>query len=255
MLYKFEDKDVYWTPTSWLKPVILQPSGAWKPGAEVAPAETEFIPAQLDLIQSKWFSFYSDKFLKKFLPAKIMLSSKVDSIWTLYVFTPSYRPTKGSKKVGAYYNYDNIVVNFGDASINTMNAADLRLFLAKSNMVFIQSILARGLTKPNAEFATSADYVTPMTAYTQSYGRGIIVPFNAATVQADWNAYIIAMVSYSTNNLNTSTPITDGTPRGILNPVKDINGLIKKRYNIVRSYFISEYGVDLQLVGNAAKGQ
>jgi hypothetical protein len=253
MLYKFTEKDVYWTPTGWKKPVAGT-GGFWSPGAEVEASDEAYIPAQLTLIQNNWFSFYSDKFLKKFLPVKIMLCKKVDSVYNGYVFTPVFSAVKMTKKVGAFYNYDNIQVNYGDATINNMTPADLRVFVAKINLVFIQSILARSLTVPISEFANSADYVTTMSSYAQSYGKGIIVAYNAASPQADWNAYITAMVSYSSVNLNTSTAITDTTPMGILNATKDTNGQIKRRYNMVRNYFINEYGVDLQLIGNAAKG-
>jgi hypothetical protein len=61
-----------------------------------------------------------------------------------------------------------------------------------------------------------------------------------------------AMVSRSETNLNKSTANTDMTYMGILNATKDSNGKIRQRYNIIRNYFISNYGVDLQAIGNAA---
>ena len=36
----------------------------------------------------------------------------------------------------------------------------------------------------------------------------------------------------------------------ILNPAKDVNGLLKKRYDMVRDYFIENYNMDLQKIGN-----
>jgi len=254
ILYKFTEKDTYWTPTGWKKPVMAA-SGAWSAGGEVAAADVAYIPAQLALIQSKWFGFYSDKFMKKFLPTKILLCSKVDSVTNGFIFGgPTVVYVKQTKKVGAFYNYDNIQVNYGDASVSIMTAAETRIFLAKVNLIFIQSIIARGLSQPTTEFITTTDYTTTMTSSAQSYGKGIIISYFGPSAQADWNAYITAMVTYSTVNLNTSTAITDTSPVGILNPTKDVNGQIKKRYNIVRNYFINEYNVDLQLIGNAAKG-
>jgi len=253
MLYKFTDKDVYWSPTAYSKPVASA-AGFWSPGADVLPANPAYIPAQLDLIKKKWFSFYSDKFLKKFLPSKIMLCSKVDSVSTSFVFTPALVYVKGTKKIAAYYNYDNIEVNYGDASVAALTKQDSLGFVAKINLVFIQSIIARGLTSPTSEFINSADYLTAMTTTTQAYGKGIIISPFTLTVQADWNAYITAMVSYSEANLNKSTAIADGTAQGILNPTKDTTGQIRKRYTMVRNYFINEYQVDLQKIGNASKG-
>lgn len=253
LLYKFTEKDAYWTPTGSKKPMQL-PNGVYQGGGEVLPADPTYIPAQLSLIQNKLFAFYSDKFLKKFLPVKIMLCSKVDSVTYSAVFTVPITYVKNTKKVAAYYNYDNIQINFGDATINSMTAADQRLFIYKANLIFIQSIIARGQTTPISEFVTSADYITAMTTTTQAYGKGIIISPFSPTAQLDWNAYIIAMVTQSTVQLNASVPITDTTAGGILNPTKDTTGQIKKRYNIVRNYFINEYGVDLQVIGNATRG-
>ena len=253
LLYKFNDRDVYWSPTAYTKPVLTT-AGNWSSGVEVAAADPSYIPAQLDLIKKKWFNFYSDKFLKKFLPAKIILCSKTDSVGFGYIFTPTLSYTKTIKKVAAYYNYDNIVVNYGDASVASLTKQDSMGFVAKTNLIFIQSIIARGLSVPTTEFTNSADYLTAMTTQAQAYGKGIIVSYYSPAVQADWNAYITAMVSYSEANLNKSTVITDTTPVGMLNATKDTNGQVKKRYNIVRNYFINEYQVDLQKIGNASKG-
>ena len=253
LLYQFTEKDAYWTPTGWKKPVPNS-SGAWSVGAEVEAADPAYIPAQLSLIQSKWFSFYSDKFLKKFLPVKILLCKKVDSVYNTYVFTPVYTANKATKKVASFYNYDNIQVNYGDATVNSMTAAETRQFIYKANLIFMQSIFARGLSLPSSEFTNSADYVTAITTTTQAYGKGIIMGPSGISAQLDWNAYITAMVTYSTVQLNASVPITDSSAAGILNATKDTTGQIKRRYAFVRNYFINEYGVDLQLIGNATRG-
>ncbi|MDR6784515.1 hypothetical protein ABIE26_002097 [Pedobacter africanus] len=252
MLYQFTDKDVYWTPTGWKKPLLV--SGSWTAGVETEGADPAYINAQLNLIKNKWFGFYTDKFLKKFLPVKIMLCKKVDSVGNTLIFTPVFTTVKSTKKVAANYNYDNIQLNYGDATVNSMTAAEQRLFIYKTNLIFMQSIYARGLSAPTSEFANSADYNTAMTTYAQAYGKGIIIGYSGISAQLDWNAYITAMVTYSTVQLNASVANTDSTPAGILNATKDPSGQIKKRYNIVRNYFINEYGVDLQVIGNATRG-
>jgi hypothetical protein len=257
LLYQFNDRDAYWTPTGWKKPVASTTAvGFWSTGVDILPSDTNYIAAQLDLIQQKWFSYYSDKFLKQFLPVKILLCSKLDSIYTSYVFSPSgLTYVKNAKTIPAYYSYDNITVNYGNAAVNTMTAEDKRIFLAKVNLVFIQNIIGRSLTAPVATFTNSADYVTTMTTIAQAYGKGIISGYFSPTALADWNAYITAMVTLSEDDLNASVANTDATAMGILNATKDTNGKIRQRYTIVRNYFINEYQVDLQKIGNAAKGK
>jgi len=252
MLYKFSEKDVYWTPTGWKKPVLT--NGLWSSGAEVEAADPAYITAQLALIKSKWFDFYTDKFLKQYLPVKIMLCKKVDSVYNTYVFVPTFTAVKATKKVAAFYNYDNIQVNYGDATVNSMTAAEQRAFIYKTNLIFMQSIFARGLCAPTSEFASSADYMSAVSTLAQAYSRGIIMGTANISAQLDWNAYITAMVTYSTPQLNASVKNTDSTPAGMLNATKDTSGQIRRRYNIVRNYFINEYGVDLQVIGNATRG-
>lgn len=252
MLYQFTEKDVYWTPTGWKKPMEVR--GTWTAGSEVEASDPAYIAAQLNLIKTKWFDFYTDKFLKKFLPVKILLCKKVDSVGNAYVFTPVFASVKSTKKMPAFYNYDNIQVNYGDATVNSMTAAEQRLFIYKTNLIFIQSIIERGLFTPSTEFASSADYITNISTTAQAYGKGIIMGNYGISAQADWNAYITAMITFSTVQLNASVPNYDSTAGGILNATKDTSGQIKRRYNMVRNYFINEYGVDLQLIGNATRG-
>ena len=250
-LYKFTDKDTYWTPTGW-KNAIQTATGTWNTGYEVTQANENYISRQLGLINKGWFSFYNDQFLLKFLPAKIMLCGSVDSIYTNYIFTPTYQAVKAVKSVGAWYNYDNICINYGSAGVTTMTSKDSIAFAAKSNLLFIQSIYGRNLTPVTNDFTSVANYNVTLSNQAAAYAQGIITNYiNSRSPQIDWNAYLEAMVSRSEANLNKSTANTDQTSLGMLNATKDTNGKIRQRYNIVRNYFISMYGVDLQAIGNA----
>lgn len=254
LLYKFSDRDAYWSPGSFTKP-RLDTAGFWVNTYNLTQADENYIPAQLQLIQQQWFNYYSDTFLKKFLPVKILLCSNIDSLWTGYVFIPGgVQYTNNSKSVPASYFFDNVSVNYGSSTVNSLTAADKRNFLARVNLAFIQSIHSRSLSAPIAAFTSSADYVTAITTQAAAYGKGIISAYSTLSAQTDWNAYITAMVTWSETDLNTSVANTDATARGILNPTKDTNGKIRQRYNIVRNYFINTYQVDLQKVGNAARG-
>lgn len=254
LLYKFTYEDIYWTPTGYTVPTLYGTYWSW--GHEVAMAEEAYIPAQLALIKSSLFDLYPDKFLKKFLPGKILLCSKVDSIGTGY--DSNYQSYKIQKSIGAYSYYNTICVNYGNSSVTTMTAADKVAFLKKVNTMFIENIISRSLTTPTLDFINTADYATAMTLYTQSLGKGIIINYSGPTALADWNAYIRAMMTLSETQLNMQVAMPSQyeypapTSLGILNPSKDINGQVKKRYAIVRNYFISEYGIDLQTIGNAS---
>ncbi len=254
LLYKFDREDIYWTPTGYTIPTLT--NGYWSPGHEVAMAEETYIPAQLELIKTSLFDLYPEKFLKKFLPSKILLCSKVDSI--AMGFDANWQYVKLQKSVGAYSYYNTICVNYGNVNITTMTAADKTAFLKKVNAMLVENFLSRGLTAPTNIFINSADYATAMTTYAQSYGKGIISGYSGITPLGDWGAYIKAMVTLSETQLNMDVEMPESwvyptpEPLGILNPKIDINGQIRKRYDIVRDYFITEYGIDLQTIGNAA---
>ncbi len=78
----------------------------------------EYIPQQFALIERCWLNLYSEAFLKKFLPLKIMLCSSVSTVSLL--FTPTFH--YGLTPIDAYFNYDNICVSYGSESVLTMNA-------------------------------------------------------------------------------------------------------------------------------------
>lgn len=250
-LYSFTDKDTYWTPTGW-KNSTLQATGAWSTGYEVTNADQAYVDQQLGLINKLWLPNYSDKFLVAFLPAKVMLCGSLDSIYTNILFNPT-RYIKVVKSVEAWFNYDNICINYGSVRATTLTAADSTKFLARVNLVFIQSIGNRNLVQPTSDFTSIANYGGTFSTQAAAYAQGIItVYYNTRSPQNDWQAYMEAMVSRSEANLNKSTPNTDMTSLGMLNVTKDTNGKIRQRYNIVRNYFINSYGVDLQAIGNAA---
>lgn len=250
-LYRFSDKDTYWTPTGW-KNSTVDTNGLWSTGYLVTTADTGYVAKQLGLVNKLWLTYYSDVFLKKFLPAKIMLCASLDSIWSVTLFNPT-RYIKNVKIVAGYYNYDNISVSYGSSAVTTMTASDSIKFLAKVNLVFMQSIAARNLSAPTNAFSSIPTYANTFANQAAAYAQGIItISYNPRSPQLDWNAYIEAMVSRSETNLNKSTPNTDVSYMGILSATKDSNGKIRQRYNIIRNYFITNYGVDLQAIGNAA---
>ncbi|THU40153.1 hypothetical protein FAM09_09745 [Niastella caeni] len=254
LLYEFTDKDTYWTPTGWKNATpSTTTAGFWNTGYEMVKANPLYIKKQLALLDSTWFRYYTDKFLNEYLPTKIMLCTKIDSVYaTLISFSPvTY--VKSTKAVGAWYNYDNICVSNAGPAIDTMKAADKKAYTARINLIFAQSIVGRKLAKATTDFAAVANYSVTYTTYAAAYGQGILYPYSSSpTADLDWGYYIMAMVSMSETNLNASTANTDATFRGILNATKDVNGKIRTRYNKVRNYYITNYNVDLQAIGNAA---
>lgn len=254
LLYKFSDRDAYWTPTGWKNLRYDSSLSAWTDGFRVQLADEAYVGAQLAIIQRLWFRYYSDKFLKNFLPVKVLLCSKIDSAIFTYDFstTPTTIVVK-TKDVGAWYSYDKICVNFGSDKVMSMTPQDSGYMTWKLSMVFMNEIFAMKPVTPTDDFLKITSYTPQFTSQQQAYTAGSITTYYNASAQNDWNNYMLAMVSCSEEALNRKVAATSSASNiGILNPIKDTNGKIKKRYDIVRNYFINNYNVDLQAIGNAA---
>ncbi|RKR85097.1 putative zinc-binding metallo-peptidase [Mucilaginibacter gracilis] len=256
MLYKFSDKDTYWTPTGWKNSTLSTTlANFWSTGYLATQADTssaDYITRQLVVLNKLWFGFYSDRFLKQFLPVKVMLCNTVDSVYSKASFSPTLTYARVDTYVGAWYNYDNLCVSYGNSSVANMVQRDSIAFAKKVNLIFMQSIITRNMSAPTTDFTALTNYGVTYTTTATAYAAGIIAPYSGVTSQLDWAQYMQAMVTCTEATLNRSQANTVNSYVGILNVTKDTSGKIRQRYNVVRNYFINTYGVDLQAIGNYA---
>lgn len=260
LLYKYTDKDTYWTPAGWKNGILGPVDGTSdaRTGYLATQANEEYVGKQLKLLNALLFNFYSEEFLKKFLPVKILLSSKVQNCdWS---FFPVFSVV--GIDIPAYYNYDNICISYGSSAIDNISKNDSSSIAQAFNRCLIESIIGRGVSQPTKDFSSSASYANTneLPRDIDCWARGLFPPNYSVSVQRDWQLFLFVMVSFPESYL-TRKPTkeisdmdnTETVWEGILNPAKDINGLMKKRYDIVRNYFITNYKTDLQTVGNYNK--
>lgn len=248
ILYKFSDKEAYWTPSGW--------KNAGNGGFTVLPVDPINIKQQLSLIKELWFDSYNDAFLKAHLPVKILLCAEVDSLVPDWSMSPmSYRGVK----VGAWYNYYNICVGYGDGTIsNQLTATDKRKLKDKWNRIFVKNIVDRSAVTIPSEFSSSTNYTSAINLSSNSklWALGTLGPGYGATPIRDWGYFMLMMICHSETFLNTvpssisDSNTTEASWQGILTPTKDTSGLLRKRYNMVRNYYIQNYNIDLQQIGN-----
>ncbi len=256
LLYDFTEKDAYWTPSSWENGTETSETESGEDGFVVEMPDVNYVGEQLDLLNDTWFKYYSDEFLKEFLPIKILLCSQVgyvdyswDANWNLiYVASP----------IVAYYNFDNISVSYASEAVLNLTDYDKSNIAFELNHVFAESIIGQGKLSPTEEFENSVNYNSASTLYnnTQIWGAGIMQPYYNASVKNDWGQFLTMMMCYSEEYLNREVSYVnewdwnETSWEGIFSAQKDINGLLKERYNMVRQYYIDNYGVDLQSIGN-----
>ena len=259
LLYKFTDKDTYWTPSGWMNGSLGEEGTN---GYIVTPADENYVGQQVDLLQNAWFSFYSDEFLKEFLPVKIMLCSNIDSVYAEYDFSEGFKVIYKGKGVNAWYNYDNICVSYGNETVIQMTKEDTLAFRSSISRTFIESMIGRGKTSPTKEFEEVTNYKTdginsmsPVELWKLGVPCASLKTYSVS-VETDWTSFLMMMITFSEEFL-TRTPEyfnewdhSMANWDGILNPAKDVNGLLKKRYDMVRDYFIENYNMDLQKIGN-----
>lgn len=276
LLYQFTDKDAYWTPSGWkMYQFNADAPSSSSTGLSMTCADPNYVGQQINLLEEVWFSRFNDKMLKELLPLKILLCDHVDSCyvkirWDFSTTPVSQIPTEYKDPVPGWYNYDNICVGYGNSGILTMTDKEKKRLTDRILHLWPEYIAAYA-AKPTEEFENSVPYGN-FSAY-KSYIKdccelGILDGTSTATATSDWRKFIIMMLNYPESLLNDenatvgqydswSNPAYGASSiheakdfRGILTSVKDVNGLVKKRYQMVREFFIANYGFDLQSVGN-----
>ena len=232
-------KELYWQVNGWYesKP---EPEGSYYPftkGLRGEVSDEEYVGEQLDLIEASFLNFYPDTTLKRCLPLKLLLCSQLDEYSAYGTLQNTYV---------VYNGYDYLAFNWGNESVLTLTDAQKNNFRIEVNNVFLGRLLDKAKVVVDPAFYEGMNYERVTAA--DMYSRGFI---KAGTkVGDDAKHFIAAIVSTPYEDLiaeNTST----SSNIGILNPVKDVNGLILKKYKILVNSFKENYGIDLQAIGDA----
>ncbi len=239
ILYKFKLKDLYWTVNGWIgsEEDSKSPLYPYTAGLVAEVADENYVGQQLDLLEKSFLNLYPDTMLMRCLPIKLLLCSQLD-----------WRTTAGkSTFYNTYSSYDCLTFNWGNADVLTMTPAQKATFKIDVNLAFFKRLLANGKILASAEFYEGMVY-TPTVTNQNMYSRGFV--YRGTKMENDAEFYIQAIISTSYEDLTAEYPATDYTFKGILNPTKDVNGLIRKRYDILVNHMKEAYGIDLQAIGN-----
>jgi hypothetical protein len=236
VLYKFTQQDITFQISGYDTRYIS------------VPADTNYINPQLDLLETTFFKYYADSTLKKYLPVKFFLCSSL---------------TYSKKQTNAYLipfnngnfgGYESFAVNGGNSTVSTINKA---LYRADVNFSFLKMMDLQFKMQESDLFLTLSDYLTALpvpSTQADRYQRGWLAvgTTSGLTVGSlDWQAYILAIVSNPYSYLtDPATTATDVTNKGILSPVKDVSGVIKRKYDAIISHYKTMYNIDLQNIGN-----
>lgn len=236
ILYDYTDADIYWSVTKWLQAKQLSAT-SWSTGILTARAAPDWINGQLDLLEKNFLNLYSADALHKYAPLRLFLCGELFSVTT----------TAGAKTVKpSDIGYKSLIVNYGSEAVQALTQAKKLEFKNSINSNFIKWATDQSLIPLSTEFLAVSDYATAVTNATM-YERGLLK--NVLSNTNDYETYFNAILSYSYEELTMETAAGNYTMYGILNPIKDTKGLIRKKYDMMIAHF-EKYGIDLQAVGN-----
>ena len=235
--YKFVAKDYYWTISSDIRWTLDTATKARKAGYEAEVADENYVGGQLDLLENHFFKYFSDTLLYRVMPFKVLLISKFD-----YVKAGSGMPTELDRTLThAYFGYDYIGFNWGNAEVKRMTAGQVNTFKSEAVAKFLQGIVERGLIKRTTLFTSATDYNSSAITNANKYEYGIL-HYSYRTIAGDWEQYVNAIVSTPYEQLIA--------PGGILHPDIDKKQMIRKKYTYMIDHFKKEYNIDLQAIGD-----
>ncbi|NSL85691.1 hypothetical protein ECE50_002540 [Chitinophaga sp. Mgbs1] len=231
VLYRFTEKEFKYGITGFYPQAMLCKT-----------ADTCSMPAAVSFLKNYWFDFYTDDFLRKFLPFKILLAGQM------------FRSDDGFDTTTVRITYpmaglDYIIIPHVDSAFATMPSAQRQLLKTALNITFLHSLFfgssdfTPGKITPPAAFFEVSPYNRKGITNADKYQYGFLLlgmdnnqQFTAPGKYEDFEIYLETILSTPSRILATT----------LLSPAKDPNGLIRKKCDIIIRYFKEEHKVDIQ---------
>ncbi|WP_018339668.1 hypothetical protein [Butyricimonas synergistica] len=241
ILYKFDLKELYWDVNRWNESTPTPEDSSYpypySNGLLGAIADEVYVGEQLDLVETLFLDFYPDSTLYRLLPLKLLLCGELN-----------WRTVDGKVTFyNVYSGYDYLAFNWGNEDVLTMTNVQKNTFKNEVNYAFLTRLLNSGRIVEDASFYEGMNYEDKVTQ-TNMYERGFIK--SGTKQEDDVEIYIQAIIQTPYEDLIAEPADKDYTNKGILHAKKDVNGYIRKKYDILVNKFKENYGIDLQSIGN-----
>lgn len=215
ILYNYVRSDFDYNFTSFTLPNISAPA-----------AGPIGIQQTLNFLQEQWFSMYPDAFLKKGLPLKILLSSRISKI-------PEQGTNSDLPAIAGYRN-----VTFGlTGKLDNLTPGAIDTARGALHDAFWQQAFANNTIELPPTFPSLSTYPSTAAAMKQA---GTFFSRQGMTMYHDAGDYMKVITSKSRTWLDAN----------LFTPQNDPNGNFKKKYDILVNYYQTKYNVDLQAIGN-----
>lgn len=247
ILYKFSDVDFNYQLSYNLATPPVGNTAASPGPVVMRGGDSIAIQSALDFMDKYWFSFYPEDFKKKYLPQKILLAGLIHTTrWngTTKVYdTPRVNPV-----IIPIEGIDHLTLPKIDTAFNTYPLASKLLLKAQLNKLFLKHLMYPLVSSVPANVPVPADFfkvsdysvgsLTKATMY--KYGYDTIVSGRAPDPMIDLLAFIDTICAKPKASLDAY----------MLSPAVDVQGLTRKKYDLLVNYFKTNYNVDIQAIGN-----
>lgn len=208
----------------------------------VGEAEEEHVGAQLTFVEENFLNFYPDEVLREFMPLKLCLGKELQNADAEYLHV--------------YSNFNNLIVSHGDASLGSLTVEEKEAFKFELNSFLVNRVidsLSLDAFYAVSDYSWTTSLERPSTS--ECYASGFIVrptsTSGAYCYDAEDFADVILENSYETLTAEPASGAYDANDfTGILHRKKDVNGLIREKYDLLIAAF-AERGIDLQKIGDA----
>lgn len=263
LLYRYEEKDAYWTARYYYKTVFDPLTQTYNPygpnGAtgfyyfQYENPDTNYINQHLDLLEESFFNLYKEEALKKYLPLKLLLASTLTNAKTKTL----------TEAVNAKAIYDETIVQLlfagCNASIEEMTTEEKETYSYDVNRMFLYEYLASGklMEIPLAFSEVSTYSTTTVSDMPTLYKNGLLNSSASMSYETDWKNFMDAIFTTPYEDMIAYYPDTDRTYKGMLcsdksngQKPKDSTGKIREKYEAMVEYFQEEFGIDIRRFAN-----
>lgn len=232
VLYDYTDMDI-----SWLQ---VDVNNVWNGYTYTLP-DPQYAGEMLDFLEESWFRFYPEEFHQKFMPYKIFLTSTLK-------YESDY-----DQKVTEYFvriTQTQIVISYCSDTLRKMSVATKNKF-KNTLQAELWGIWLSEFSIPR-EFYGISNYNTVASNDPDAWNYARKLGFVADSKGNEWST----QDPWPNNRLNETSDLY-AFLSGMRNRTSaqwsaDLQyPLIKKKYDILRNYFLENYGFDIQEIGNS----
>ena len=240
-LYEYTQKDFNWTQVS------VGSSANYSYGTILG--DPVYAGDWLDVMERIWLDFYPEDFLQKNLPYRILMA---DSIKQTYTYERSATYYK------VYLTTNTLAIAGLNKDIVSLSGAVEKSFKNVLQQEFLKHLINSGALVAPDEFYYVSDYSKKATAGVEARTRGFVPSIDMEESYGsvyDWCTYIV----YGTTELSRTNDLRHYLMNMISHAETESNSwatyltypLVKKKHDILKKYFLEEYGIDFQKIGNA----